>query len=109
MGTQHASSGRLWLLALGFCVWCSALGLVYVVHSIGCSFHWPTGAIRLGLAGVIVVHLGAAGWLWRSLAAADRDDPTASFLHWVILWTSVAAFVTIIVTLGPTLLLTTCT
>jgi hypothetical protein len=27
-------------------------------------------------------------------------DPTGSFLHWVILWTSIAAFVTIVFSLG---------
>ncbi|WP_157449806.1 hypothetical protein [Bradyrhizobium sp. ARR65] len=104
---------RLWLLVLGFSVWGSALGFVYVLHSVGCAFAWPANAIRLGLGLVLFVHLALVGLLWRSYAGtypgAPAVDPTDSFLNWVILWTLIAAFVTIVFTLGPTLLLTTCT
>ena len=89
-----------------------ALVLVYVLHSVGCTFGWPADAIRLGLGLIILVHLALIGWLWRNYAGTDQDpalDRTASFLNWVILWTLIAAFVTIVFTLVPTLLLTTCT
>jgi phage shock protein PspC (stress-responsive transcriptional regulator) len=101
------------LVALGFGIWCSALSFVYVIHGVGCTFDWPANAIRLGLGLVILVHLAIAGWLWAKWGGPHQDDPaldpTASFLDWVILWTLIAAFVTIVFTLGPTLLLTTCT
>jgi hypothetical protein len=51
----------------------------------------------LGLA--ILAHLVLIGWLWRNYAMTPADpalDPTGSFLHWVILWTLLAAFVTIV-------------
>ena len=111
MSTRPVPASQLWLLALGFCIWCSALVFVYVLHSVGCTFGWPANAIRLGLGLVIFVHLALIGWLWRNYAGTDQDpalDRTASFLNWVILWTLIAAFVTIIFTLGPALLLTTC-
>jgi hypothetical protein len=112
MNTRPVPARQLWLLALGFCTWLSALGFVYVLHSVGCAFAWPTNALRLSLSLVIFIHLAIVGWLWRSYAGTDQGpaiDATSSFLHWVILWTSIAAFVTIVFTLGPTLLLTTCT
>jgi hypothetical protein len=59
----------------------------------------------------ILMPLALIGWLWRNYAKTAPDPalgPTGSFLHWVILWTLVAAFVTIVFTLGPALLLTTC-
>ena len=50
-----------------------------------------------------------AGWTYwdstRGLRLGVRDD----FLHWVIVWTLIAAVVTIVFTLGPALLLTSCT
>lgn len=113
MTTRSHLAGQLWLLALGFLIWGSALGFVYVIHSVGCIFDWPTSIIRFGLGLAILMHLAITGWLWRSYAAAYQDEPdldhTAAFLHWVILWTLIAAFATIGFTLGPTVLLTTCT
>ena len=75
------------------------------------AFHSLDDDICAGLGLAILVHLVLIGWLWRKYAKT-RDSalgPTGSFLHWVIAWTLVAAFVTIVFTLGPTLLLTTCT
>jgi len=112
MSARPVHADRLWLLALGFGVWCSALVIVYAVHSIGCTFAWSTGALRMGLALTIVVHLGVIGWLWRNYARVGPDpalDPTGAFLQWVIAWTLIAAFITIIFTLGSAMLLTTCT
>jgi len=112
MSARPAHAHQLWLLALGFCVWCSALVIIYVVHSVGCTFAWSNSAIRLGLGLTVLVHLTAIGWLWGSYARISPDpalDPTGSFLHWAISWTLFASFVTIVFTLGPTVLLTTCT
>jgi hypothetical protein len=110
-GARPAPAGQLWLLALGFCVWGGALVVAYALHSAGCAFGWSTDALRLSLALAILVPLALIGWLWRKHAKSAPDPalgPTASFLHWVILWTLVAAFVTVVFTLGPALLLTTC-
>ena len=78
----------------------------------GCTFAWSADTLRLGLGLAILVHLAVIGWLWRNYAKTRPDPalgPTGSFLHWVIVWTLLAAFVTIVFTLGPTLLLTSCT
>jgi 4-hydroxybenzoate polyprenyltransferase len=101
----------LWLLVLGFCLWAVALVLLYAGHAMGCSFGMPSGALRAGLVTAFFALLAAVGWLWRA-QAVDRPDAataaTASFLRDVIVWTSAAAFASIILTLGPSLLLKTC-
>jgi hypothetical protein len=102
---------RLWLLAAGYGAWCSALVFIYALHALGCAFGWPAGALRLGLGVALLVHLAVIGWLWQEYANTNPDPalgPTGSFLHWVVLWTLITAFVTTILTLGPTLLLATC-
>lgn len=113
MSTRHGEAGQLWLLASGFGIWSSALAFVYVIHSVGCIFDWPANTVRLGLGLAILAHLAGIGWLWRVRFGSYQDGPglgrTEAFLNWVIFWTLIAAFVTIIFTLGPTLLLTTCT
>jgi hypothetical protein len=112
MSAHPVPAHRLWLLVLGFGAWCSALITVYVLHSVGCTFAWSATAIRISLGLAILAHLVLIGWLWRNYAITPADaspDPTGWFLHWVILWTLLAAFVTIVFTLGPTLLLTSCT
>ena len=112
MSVRPVPTHRLWLLVLGFGAWCSALITVYVLHSVGCTFAWSADTIRLSLGLAILAHLVLIGWLWRNYAMTPADPalgPTGSFLHWVIVWTLLAAFVTIVFTLGPTLLLTSCT
>jgi hypothetical protein len=57
------------------------------------------------------VHLAVIGGMWRSLDGArntDEFDPTDAFLQRAIVWTTAAAFITTILTLGPPLLLTVC-
>jgi hypothetical protein len=112
MNVRLVPAHRLWLLVLGFSAWCSALITVYVLHSVGCTFAWSADTLRLSLGVAILAHLVLIGWLWRNYAMTPADpalDPTGSFLHWVISWTLLAAFVTIVFSLGPTLLLKTCT
>jgi hypothetical protein len=112
MNVRPVPAHRLWLLVLGFGAWCSALITVYVLHSVGCTFAWSADTIRLSLGLAILAHLVLIGWLWRNYAITPADPalgPTGSFLHWVIAWTMLAALVTIAFTLGPTLLLTSCT
>ena len=111
MSVRPVPAYRLWLLVLGFGSWCSALITVYALHSVGCTFAWSANTLRLCLGVAILAHLVLIGWLWRNYAMTPADPalgPTGSFLHWVILWTLIAAFVTIVFTLGPTLLLTSC-
>jgi hypothetical protein len=102
---------RLWWLAAGFVVWCSALVFVYAIHAIGCAFAWSAGPLRLVLALVILAHLIAIGWMWRDLAgasAAPRSSETGAFLRTVAIWTLIAALAAIVLTLAPVLLLKTC-
>ena len=102
---------RLWGLAAGFGVWCSALAALYALNGIGCAFAWSGGALRLGLAALLLAHLIVIGWLSRNFAAATPDlgfGQTGTFLHAVIIWTLMAALITTILTLAPPLLLTIC-
>jgi hypothetical protein len=110
-GARAVPPGRLWWLAAGFGVWCSALVILYALHAIGCAFAWPAAPLRVGLALVLLAHLIVIAWMWRDLARTDPDPAfgqTGSFLHWVVVWTLIAAFVTAALTLGPTLLLAVC-
>ena len=112
MSVRPVPARWLWLLVLGFGAWCSALVTVYALHSVGCTFAWSAGAIHLGLGLAILAHLALIAWLWGNYSKPLADPahgPTGSFLHWVIIWTMLAAVVTIAFTLGPTLLLTSCT
>jgi len=109
--TRSVPPRQLWWLAAGFALWCSALAVLYAVHAIGCAFAWSAGPLRLGLALVLLAHLAAIGWMWRSLNEAGPGlelSRTDVFLHTVGVWSVVAAFVTTVLTLGPPLLLTMC-
>ncbi len=109
--TDPVPPGYLWWLAAGFLVWCSALVVVYAFHTIGCTFAWSAGPLRLGLALVLLAHLAVIGWMWRHLGSADpsRDfGQTGAFLRMAALWATIAAFATTIFTLGATTLLTVC-
>lgn len=111
MSARAVSPRSLCWLAAGFGIWSSALAILYALHAIGCAFVWSSGPLRLVLAVVLVAHLTVIGWLWRSLARAEPNPgfgQTGRFLHGVMLWTVIAAFVATVVTLGPSLLLTTC-
>jgi hypothetical protein len=102
---------RLWWLAAGFGVWCVTLVALYALHAIGCAFAWPAGTLRTGLAVVVIAGLLVIAAMWRGVARADPDPALGqpgAFLHEVIVWTLIAAFVTTLLTLGPTLLLTSC-
>ena len=102
---------RLWWLGAGFAVWCSALVVLYAMHSIGCIFGWATGWLRLGLVFVFIAHLIVIGWMWRKfvIAGAGPDlGQSGAFLHTVVIWTLMAAWVATALTFGPPLLLTTC-
>jgi hypothetical protein len=102
---------RLWWLAAGFVVWCSALVFVYAIHAIGCAFGWSAGPLRLVLALVILAHLIAICWMWRDLAnasATPRVGETGAFLRTVGIWSLIAALAAIVLTLAPVLLLKTC-
>jgi hypothetical protein len=111
VSTRPVPPAQLWWLAAGFALWCSALVALYAVHAVGCAFAWPSGPLRLRLALVLLMHLVVIGWIWGSLQRADPGPDfgrVGVFLHRVVVWTMVAAFVTTILTLGPPLLLTIC-
>jgi hypothetical protein len=101
----------MWLLTLGYGIWCSALVMLYALHALGCAFAWPAAALRITLAVVLIAHLVAIGVLWRAYATRSAEaayGATGSFFHEVALWTLVSAFVATVLTLGPSLLLATC-
>jgi len=102
---------RLWWLAAGFAVWCSALVALYALHAIGCAFAWSSGSLRLGLAVVLFAHLIVISWMWRDITRAGTDPdfgPTGTFLHWTVTLTLITALVATAITFGPPLLLATC-
>jgi hypothetical protein len=102
---------RLWLLALGYGIWCSALVLMYALHALGCAFAWPSATLRIVLVVVLLAHLVALGGLWRVHAGRRADvayGATGGFFHDVALWTLATAFAATVVTLGPSLLLAAC-
>lgn len=110
-GARVVPPRRLWWLAAGFGIWCSALVVLYALHAIGCAFAWPTSSLRTSLVVVFVVHLVGVGWMWRNFAAsgpAPAGDATGGFLHAAIIWSTIAAFVATVLTFGPPLLLSTC-
>ena len=111
MTGQVVPPSRLWLLALGYGIWCSALVLLYALHALGCAFAWPPGALRGVLAILFLAHLVAIGVFWRAYARRSADaasSATGGFLHEVALWTLATAFVATVITLGPTLFLAIC-
>jgi hypothetical protein len=111
MSTAAVPPRRIWLLALGFGLWCTALVAIYALHAIGCVFAWPTEVLRWTLALVLVAHLAAIAWPWYSFAKTPADPAqgeTGSFLQWTVVWTLATAFVALVLTLGPTLLVSTC-
>jgi hypothetical protein len=100
-----------WLTA-GFAVWASALVALYPIHGLGCPFACPAWPVRVVLALVLVAHLAVIVLMWRYLAGATRSpDATATeeFVRTVAVGSVIAAFVTMILTLAPPLLLTVCT
>lgn len=110
-GAKVVPPRRLWWLAVGFGIWCSALVVLYALHAIGCAFAWPAGSLRTSLFVVFVVHLIGVGWTWRRFAAAGPDPDvgaTGSFLHAAIVWTTLAALASTVLIFGPALLLATC-
>ncbi len=102
---------RLWWLGVGFTVWCVALVVLYGLHAIGCAFAWPNGVLRTALVVVFLVFLLLVGWMWRrqvlQLPEPAQGD-NGSFVHWVVVWTLITAWVSSLLTLGPPLLLSTC-
>lgn len=111
MNSLVVPPSRLWLLALGYGIWCSALALLYALHALGCAFAWPSAMLRTLLALVLLAHLAAIGVLWRAYARRNADaayGATGSFFHEVALWTLATAFVATVITLGPTLFLALC-
>lgn len=111
MNGQPLPPRRLWWLAAGFLLWCSALVMLYALHAIGCTFGWATAALRVILALVFMAHIVVIAWLWRNLATR-RPDPahgrSGAFLHDVATWTLIAALASTVIVFSPLLLLTTC-
>jgi hypothetical protein len=46
--------------------------------------------------------------MWRRLGPGPGSGPTGMFLHTTAVWTLIAAVVTLVFTLGATLVLTVC-
>ncbi len=102
---------RLWWLGAAFVVWCSALVVLYALHAIGCAFGWSAVALRWGLVLVFLLHLAVISWMWLRFARRRPQGPpdgTAAFVHDAIVWSSIAAFASMLLALGPSLLLKAC-
>jgi len=111
MSASAVPEGRLWWLAAGFGAWCVALAALYALHAIGCAFAWSSGSLRIGLIVIVFAGLLAIAAMWRGLARTGPDPAfgqPGAFLHAVVIATLIAAFVTTLLTLAPTLLLVTC-
>ena len=111
MKSRPVPPRRLWLLSLGFGVWCLAIVVIYTLHAFGCAFAWSTGTMRLSFGLALLTHLAVIGWAWRAYSRSGADQsfgPTGTFLRWVVVWTLVTAFVAVLMTLGPVLVLNTC-
>ncbi|MDQ0511755.1 hypothetical protein [Ancylobacter amanitiformis] len=111
-GARRAPARQILWLAPGFCLWFSALVVVYVLHSVGCAFGWSAGTLRLSLAAALIIHIAAIAGLWRVQALRGPNPSfgrTGVFLHWIIIGTLVSALAKIVLTLGPTLFLSACT
>ena len=111
MNGQQLPPRRLWWLAAGFVLWCSALVMLYALHAIGCTFGWGAAALRVSLAFVFVAHVVVIAWLWRDLATRKPDHAhgrSGVFLHEVTTWTLIAALASTVIVFSPMLLLTTC-
>ena len=111
MNARVVPQRRLWWLGAGFVAWCSGLCALYALHAIGCAFGWSTGGLRASLVAVFIAHLVVIGWMWRRFAQATPDPAygeTGGFLHQAIVWTTIVAFASTVLVLGPPLLLTTC-
>ena len=110
MNGQPLPPRRLWWLAAGFVLWCSALVMLYALHAIGCTFGWATTALRVGLALVFVAHVVVIAWLWRHRATRTPDPAhgtSGTFLHEVATWTLIAALASTVLVFSPRLWLTT--
>jgi hypothetical protein len=102
---------RLWWLGAAFVSWCSALVVLYGVHAIGCAFGWSAFVLRASLVAMFAVHLVAIGWMWMKFARARPSGPpdgTAAFVHDAIVWSTMAAFASMLLALAPSLLLKAC-
>lgn len=102
---------RFWLLGAGFAIWCSALVVMYALQAFGCTFGWPTAALRMSLVLALLGHLVAIGWLWLRVARsrpAPAHGETGAFMHWTVVWALATAFVAAVLTLAPALWLSTC-
>jgi hypothetical protein len=111
VSTRPVPPRKLWWLLAGFGVWCSALVVIYALHAVGCAFAWPAGPLRLSIAVVLLAHLGVIVWMWRDRAEGGAEPdfgPTGTFLRTVGVWSVLAALATIVLTLGPTIALSTC-
>ena len=111
MNAATLAPRRFWWLAAGFVVWCIALVVLYGLHAIGCAFGWPAATLRWSLVLLFIAHLAMIGWMWGRFARGAADPAagaTGRFLHEAIVWTTIAAFASAVLALGPPLLLSTC-
>lgn len=111
MSTRPVRPRYLCWLTAGFAVWGSALVALYALHGLSCAFGWPNGLVRMALALVLMAHLSVIVWMWHHLASASQSldaAVTGDFVRTVAIWSVIAAFVTMILTLAPPLVLTGC-
>jgi len=111
MSSRAVAPARFWLLGLGFGLWCTAIVIIYALHALGCAFGWRTDLLRWSLGLVLLAHLLAIAWPWYCAVKTPADPTlgeTGSFLRGAYIWTLGKAFVALVLTLGPVLLVSTC-
>ena len=101
---------RLLLLVAGFTLWAGAFLSLYGVNAVGCAFAWPRPLHRGILLSLLVLHLGALGWMafrcWRR--RRSQQDARAAFVESVGLGVTIAALTATLLTFAPSLVLSPC-
>lgn len=122
MTASPVPARRMIWLVLGLTVWAGGFVAIYAALSIGCEYGWHQMELAAGVTVqrtiLVILFLGTVAatglvaWLaWRRWAAARRRDQTvapARFLEWAAVASSLTALAAAIVSLAPSVVLTSC-
>lgn len=122
MKSSPVPARRMIWLVLGLTVWAGGFVAIYAALSIGCEYGWHQMELVAGVTVqrtiLVILFLGTVAatglvaWLaWRRWTAARRRDQTeapARFLEWAAVASSLTAIAAAIVSLAPSVVLTSC-
>lgn len=122
MRSSPVPARRMIWLVLGHLVWAGGFVAIYAALSIGCEYGWHLMELAAGVTVqrtiLVVLFLGTVAatglvaWLaWRRWSAARRREQTvapARFLEWAAVASSLTALGAAIVSLAPSVVLTSC-